>query len=99
MLQMVKKKFEGDNAVKYKTGDIVDITGWLNGDYLINGGYLMNTDAKEASQITAKVKSTEPPVISAASVSANKQSGNRQKRRSVLTGRKRVFAQAAKQGV
>lgn len=94
MLQLVRKKFEGDNGHIFEPGDIADITGWVNASVLIEGGYIGPTDAKEPTEITSKVKPATPPVISAASV-PRKQSTSRPKRQSVLTGRTRVFARKA----
>jgi hypothetical protein len=90
MLQLVRKKFEGDNGYIFKPGDIADTTGWANASVLLEGGYVGPTDAKKPTEITTIVQAPTPPVISAASVSS-KQLASRLKRRSVLTGRKRVF--------
>ena len=97
MLQLVRKKFEGDNNHIFRPGNIVDTAGWANASVLLEGGYIGPTDAKEATKITTKVKSATPSVISAASTSRNK-SVARPKRASVLTGRKQVFARKVKQG-
>ena len=88
MLQMVRKKFEGDGGCIFSPGDIADTAGWKNASVLLEGGYIGPTDAQEPTVISTKVSPTIPSVISATS---RKQSASRQKRRSVLTGRTRVF--------
>jgi hypothetical protein len=96
MLQMVKKRFEIDAGRIVKPGEIVDTTGWNNADYLINSGYLMDTDAKKPTEAFEKKKPKTSPVVSAAP--ANNQPAKKAKR-SVLAGHKRVFTRKAKQGV
>ena len=89
MLRMVKKRFNIGNGITAMPGDIVDTSGWRNEASLMSTGYLMETDAKQATPKEAK------KVVSTPSAPPAKKKA----KKSVLAGHKRVFTRKAMQGV
>lgn len=89
MLRQVMKRFDGDNNITFKPGDVVDVSDWRNRESLEDQRMIGPTDASKATIDPNAEKSTK---------SAKKSSTPKlpaKMRRSALASRPRVFTRKA----